>query len=140
MIREGMNVLRQNENGYKIGDESLRLVLIRISLGRLVCLYVQVPGEQPRDLYNNLECSGPRNVLRYSRIFSNVPDFLQLSLYYKKYLLSSYMKIGYLNGWVFDYLVLQILKEWYLKICFLFKFGGLESKLIRVRLCLETTY
>ena len=63
MIREGMNVLRQNENGYKIGNESLRLVLIRIGLGRLVCPY------------------------------------------YKKYLLSYYMTMGYLNCWVLDYVL-----------------------------------
>ena len=77
MIREGMNVLRQNENGYKIGNEGLRLVLIRIGLGRLVCLYLQVPIEQPRDFYNNLECSRPKNVLGYFGMFQNVPEFLQ---------------------------------------------------------------
>ena len=37
--RRNESIKISNENGYKTCNESLRLVLIRIGLGRLVCLY-----------------------------------------------------------------------------------------------------
>ena len=40
ITEERKNVLKYNKNGYKIGDESLRLVLIRIGSRRIVCPYL----------------------------------------------------------------------------------------------------